>query len=247
MKISIVGQATLAAAVRECCRLHFDVANDPRPNSDLIWVCYDTPIGVNGLNDAPDVPWVLDRIRADMVSASEGQPILISSQLPVGTTKQLEQEFPKNPFAYSPENIRVASAVSDFKNQARIIVGVRYSGIGIVGMLNRLFHPFTDRIVYVSIEEAEMAKHALNCWLGMNIAFANEIDRICDALGGIDGTKVMECLLSERRISPYTPIRPGAPFGGGHLARDIFALTELAKRNKLETPIIAAITASNSA
>ena len=246
--LHIFGQATLAAATLECCKKHF-LCNPPkisdRPPSDVLWICYDTPIG---LNDEPDTEWVVERIREHVrLLGTHCFPlILISSQLPVGTTARLEKEFPQHSFACQPENIRVASAVADFQNQERVVIGRR--NIKHDELLGELFAPFivpfTGKIILTDPESAEMVKHALNCYLGMSIAFANEIARVCKAVGA-DVEAVSQGLRTERRVSPLAPLKPGAPFGGGHLARDIFTVRRIAHENGVSIPIIAAIKPSN--
>lgn len=209
MKIAITGQDTLAATARKCCSRHFDVVSHTDPDIKICWVCYDTPLDDRG---NPDQLWVLNRLRRDIFELTGHPLILISSQMLVGTIWQLEQEFPGHAFAYSPENIRVAHAVSDFEEQARVVVGVRTTERN--QHIQELFAPFTRNLIFTTPETAEMVKHSLNCYLGMSIAFINEIARVC-AVVGADVDTVSASLLAERRISPKAPLKAGPPFGAG--------------------------------
>jgi len=239
LKLSIIGQDTLAAATVECCKRYFDVSTYPRDDADVLWFCYDTPIGSD---DKPDVDWVIDRIREQLVDLVTRPLILVSSQVPVGTTARLELEFPFHSFAHQPENIRVASAVADFEKQARVVVGVRTTEHNEI--IQKLFAPFTENVIITTPETAEMTKHALNCYLALCIVFANEMKRVCDVVGA-DADVVSKALKTEPRVSPRAPLRPGAPYGGGHLARDIFVLTEIARREGIVIPVIRHIKESN--
>src|SRR5262249_10166283 len=69
-------------------------------DADVLWLTYDTPV-----NDADesDVAYVLDRLRRCLPHLRPGAAVLVSSQLPVGTCRQLETEFPQFHFACSPE------------------------------------------------------------------------------------------------------------------------------------------------
>jgi UDPglucose 6-dehydrogenase len=205
---------------------------------EVLWVCYDTPL--EGGN--PDYEWVIDKIQQDIMELSGTPVILISSQLPVLTNFRLQERFPKHFLAYSPENIRVATPVEDFLRQARIVVGVRNHSRD--STLTALLSPFTSKIIFTSPETAEMVKHALNCYLGMSIAFINEIARVCDYVKA-DVNVVSDALLCERRISPNAPLKPGKPFGGGHLMRDILAMETIAKGRGMSLPIITHIRESN--
>jgi UDPglucose 6-dehydrogenase len=236
INLNIIGNDSLAAATRECCSRHF-IIDSAAP--DILWVCHDTPIGED---NRPDAEWVIEQIRHNLPPLGSNTLILVSSQLPVGTTAQLEHEFPSYAFAYSPENIRVASAVADFENQARVVVGRRNERYDFI--LSQLFAPFTKNLIFTDPETAEMVKHSLNVWLAMNIAFINEIARIAAKVGA-DANVISQGLLTERRVSPKAPLRPGAPFGLGHLARDIYNLTEIAKVTGVSVPIISHIKESN--
>ena len=238
MKISIVGNDTLAAATRfGCSKFHEIVDKSECP--DILWACYDTPISANG--DA-DYKWVIDNISEDILSISTKTLIIISSQIQIGTIRHMETEFPDYTFCYVPENIRVATANDDFIKQSRIVAGRRSDKDD--ELICSLLTPFTEFILYTTPETAEMVKHALNCWLGMNIAFINEIARIGDAWG-IEMPIVSRALMSESRISPKAPLKAGGPFGGGHLSRDIKTLVGLSYATKTEAPIIRSILKSN--
>lgn len=206
----------------------------------MLWICHDTPIR----DGVPNPEWVMGEIRAWMGLTHTRTLVLVSSQMPVGTIKRLETEFPRHTFAYSPENLRVKTAVDDFQGQRRVVVGTRQPSEYVVNLLTTVFKPFTRRIMLMSPESAEMVKHALNGFLGLQIAYINEIARVCEVVGA-DAEEVAEALLCERRISPHAPLKPGAPFGGGHLTRDILTLIWTAKDKGIPIPIIAHILESN--
>lgn len=239
MKISILGQDTLAHAVTVCCTRHFEVSILPAMDASIAWFCDDTPIAPN---DRPDWGWVLNRIIATLPSLSPKTLILVSSQLPVGSISRLESAASAFRFAYSPENIRVATAVADFENQARVVVGVRSDKDN--ALLSELFAPFTQQVIFMSVESAECTKHFLNTFLGLQIAFANEASRFCKAVGA-DPMDIYRALITDQRVSPKAPLKPGAPFGGGHLARDIFVVNERAQQEGLKLPLISHIMESN--
>lgn len=240
MKIAVVGQDTLATAVAHCCRLHFPVVRQPEPGIDLLWLCYDTPLTAEG---AADLTWTMGKCAEAIQQVNPSTPVLISCQLPVGSTASLQRLFPLHRLAYSPENIRVATAVADFAQQSRIVVGTRHPSLQPI--LAEALSCFTGTIIWTDPETAEMCKHALNCFLGLQIAWINEVARLAGPLG-VDMEVVTRSLRSERRVSPVAPLVAGQPFGGGHLARDIGYLADLAERGDVFTPIIDAISVSNA-
>lgn len=207
--------------------------------ADVLWLCYDTPVNEN---DESDVAFVLERLRRALAHLPNGALVLISSQLPVGTSAQLEREFPQFQFACSPENLRLGKAIDSFEKAERVVVGVRDESKR--ALLDELFKPFTAQILFMRTESAEMVKHALNSFLAASITFINEIARLSEHVGA-DAREVSAGLKSEPRIGPRAYLGPGGPFAGGTLARDVVTLTKLGERFDEKIPLIPAIKHSN--
>ena len=240
MKLAITGHGPLAATTRQCCAPHFELVEPPL--ASVVWSCHETPLDASS---QPLTDRVLAQIAADLVYTRIDAYTVISSPWQVGTTRALELDYPYRRFAYVPENVRLATSSADFTNQARIIVGRRSRHAHWDSQLDDLLRPFTMRLIWTTPETAEMCKHALNGYLGMMIAYTNELNRLC-AVVGADMSTVTEALLSESRVSPAAPLHAGNPFGGGHLARDINVLNTLSQTHDIPVPIIQAILESNS-
>jgi UDPglucose 6-dehydrogenase len=225
------------------------IAVDPRcvAEADVVWVAFDTPVDDD---DRADVAFVVERIRNLFPYLRDGAVVLVSSQLPVGTTAQLERRFAEAAdgrrvaFAYSPENLRLGRAIEVFKHPERVIVGLRDEWAK--EPLEALLAPFSDNVIWVGTESAEVTKHAINAFLAASVTFANEIAVICEAVGA-DAREVERGLRSEPRIGPRAYIRPGAAFAGGTLARDVAFLGEIARRHGLPPGLIGSILDSNRA
>lgn len=208
-------------------------------NADVLWLCYDTPVNEN---DESDVEFVLERLRQALAHLPAGALVLISAQLPVGTCARLENEFPRFSFAYSPENLRLGKAIDSFEKADRVVVGLHDESKK--ELLQRVFSPFTQQILFIRTESAEMVKHALNSFLALSITFINEIARLCEYVGA-DAKEVSAGLKSEARIGPRAYLGPGGPFAGGTLARDVVSLTKLAQAKGETLSVIPAIKQSN--
>jgi UDPglucose 6-dehydrogenase len=96
----------------------------------------------------------------------------------------------------------------------------------------------------MSVKSAEMTKHALNSFLAVSVAMANEIARICERTGA-DAREVERGLKSENRIGPGAYLGPGGPFAGGTLARDLRFLVQLGANCGVQTPLLAGALTSN--
>jgi UDPglucose 6-dehydrogenase len=208
-------------------------------NTDLLWVCFDTPVDEQ---DRADVEFVLSRLRRCLADLPAGAIVLISSQMPVGTCKKLSTEFPQFSFACSPENLQLGRALDAFRKPDRIIVGVREEAVR--SKLQGLLGHFCSNLLIVSPESAEMTKHALNSFLALSVSFINEIARVCELVGA-DARQVEAGLKSDVRIGPRAYLSPGPAFAGGTLARDVAMLTELGKQFNERLLLIPAIKQSN--
>ena len=149
--------------------------------------------------------------------------MLISSQVPVGFTRRAGARLAvaRLRFAYSPENLRLGKAI-DVLPQARArhrrAAATRHDR---AALAERCSRPFCGNIEWMSVESAEMTKHALNAFLATSVTFINELARLCEAVGA-DAKEVERGLKSEARIGPKAPTSsPGAAFAGGTLARDV--------------------------
>ena len=208
-------------------------------NCEIVWICYDTPLTALGAGDDAAVVKRVGLVREHLRPRTL---VLFSSQCAIGTTAALQRLYPELYFAAVPENIRVGKAIDDFLHQPRIVVGVPDETRN--DEIEALLFGLTPSIEYMSPESAEMSKHALNAFLALQITFINEIDRLCQAHGA-DAVDVSRALLTEARISPQAPLKPGKPFGGGSLQRDVMTLNELSRSAGLHTPILKAIIPSN--
>jgi UDPglucose 6-dehydrogenase len=168
--------------------------------------------------------------------------------MPVGSIRRLENIAQKLcptkliGFAYSPENLRLGKALEVFLKPDRIVVGVRSSQDK--ERINRLLRPITDRIEWMSVESAEMTKHAINAFLATSVVFANEVASICELVGA-DAKEVERGLKSESRIGHKAYLSPGSAFAGGTLARDVEFLKKISNEERLAIPLLGAIRLSN--
>lgn len=208
-------------------------------DADILWLTYDTPVNYR---DESDVEFVLEKLRRCLPHLPKGALVLVSSQLPVGTCRALEKEFPQFHFACSPENLRLGKAIDAFEKAERFVVGLRDDAKK--PLLEKLLAPFTPQIVWMRTESAEMVKHGLNAFLAVSVTFINEIARLCEQVGA-DAKEVSAGLKSDARIGPKAYLGPGGPFAGGTLARDVVTLTQLAAKTGETISVIPAIKTSN--
>jgi UDPglucose 6-dehydrogenase len=220
---------------------------DALAEAEIVWIAYDTPVDEE---DRADVEFVVDRVIRIFPHIGPNSLILVSSQLPAGSVRRLEEECARRmpdrsvSFGCSPENLRLGKAIAAFTKPDRVVVGLRNAEDR--SRVSELLAPFTANIEWISVESAEMAKHALNAFLATSVTFINEIASICERAGA-DAKEVERALKSDIRIGPRAYLSPGSAFAGGTLARDIRFLTQLGAAHQLPPGLFPAVQASNEA
>ena len=196
-------------------------------DSDVIWVTYDTPIDDAG---QANVNEVIKKLRKLFAYFKNNALVIISSQLPLGTTQKIVSIFQQShkekqlDFIYSPENLRLGKAINLFLHPDRIIMGIRSETSKVI--VCNLLQPMADTIIWMSIESAEMTKHAINTFLATSIVFINELATLCEFYGA-DAHSVALGLKSDSRIGKKAYLTPGGGFSGATLARDVTYLKQL--------------------
>jgi UDPglucose 6-dehydrogenase len=212
-------------------------------DADVLWVTFDTPVDEN---DHADPDWVRAQLEAVRPAVRPGTLVVISSQIPVGFSRSLEQDWrssdPSLSFACIPENLRLGDAVNCFRNPERLVIGVGESTSR--QRLAEILGPLCDELLWMSLESAEMSKHALNTFLALCATYANELGRVCEVVEA-DASDVERALRSDPRVGPRAYLAPGGPVAGGTLARDFTTLQSLAQRFDVQAPLLNAISDSN--
>jgi UDPglucose 6-dehydrogenase len=215
-------------------------------SAKILWVTFDTPVNEN---DNADTNYVENQVKKIMSNLKKNTIILFSSQLPVGSIKKMklysEKKFPdkKLKFACSPENLRLGNSLEIFLKPDRVIIGVAEKKTKII--LSKFFKTITNKIEWMTIESAEMTKHALNSFLATSIIFANEIASVCEKVGA-DASEVERGLKTDNRIGKKAYLSPGNPIAGGTLLRDVNFLNNKKKKLKLQSPLLSSLVISNN-
>jgi UDPglucose 6-dehydrogenase len=201
---------------------------DAMSRAPITHLAYDTTVDSSG---RPDDPRLGDAVATFAEAAPDGALLLVSSQIPVGTSGKwrrfLEDQGRDLLIAHVPENLRLGQALADFLHPERLLIGAD-DDASWERAANALA-PFHEEPMRMGLAAAEMAKHATNAYLALCVAFANDLAWLARAAGA-DPSEVAAGLRADSRISPSAPLRPGAAFSGATLARDLVTLRDLGKR-----------------
>src|SRR4051794_5244594 len=217
------GLADLVARHRD--RMHYstDIA-DALEHARLLFVAVGTPPTYSGDADLSAVHAVVDAMPP-----SDRHALVMKSTVPVGTGDSIKRIFAeqgKGGFRYvsCPEFLKEGSAVADFLEPDRVVVGDDgdWAGDAVVD----LYAPLEAELVRTDIRSAEMVKLASNAFLATKISFINEIANVCEETGA-DVVEVARGMGLDDRIGPKF-LQAGIGFGGSCFPKDVSALKQLA-------------------
>jgi UDPglucose 6-dehydrogenase len=230
------GLAECVARNRE--RLHFGTDLAPAlEKTRLLFVAVGTPPTYSGDADLSAVYAVVGAMPA-----SERHALVMKSTVPVGTGAAIKRAFEeqgKSGFAYvsCPEFLKEGSALKDFLNPDRVVVGDEgdWAGDAVVELYKALDAP----LVRTDIESAEMIKLAANAFLATKISFINEIANVCEETGA-DVLEVARGMGLDPRIGTHF-LKPGIGFGGSCFPKDVSALKQLAGNSGYHFQLLTAV------
>jgi UDPglucose 6-dehydrogenase len=197
--------------------------------ADFAFICVGTPSKVDGEADLQYVRAASESIathmRSDLI-------IVNKSTVPVGTgdwvADIIRASQPERiPFSVvsCPEFLREGSAIYDFMNPARTILGSL--DLRAAERVAHLHLPLRAPIMITDLRTAEMIKYASNAFLATRISFINEIANICEALGA-DVKEVATGMGYDPRIGPHF-LEAGLGYGGSCFPKDVNALSHMAE------------------
>ena len=245
----LIGEAVAADRLRATLE-----PETPVLESDLSLVCVGTPSADNGDLDGRHVEHVCSEIGGALKKKENARHVVVvrSTMLP-GTTHELViptlerssglQAGRGFGVCVNPEFLREGSAISDYFNPTRTVVGATDEESG--HLLARLYQELPGLFIRTDIRVAETVKYVDNVWHALKVAFGNEVGSVCKA-SGVDGHLVMDIFVKDPRLNISAAyLRPGFAFGGSCLPKDVRAFRHRARKLDLNLPILEAILPSN--
>lgn len=187
---------------------------------DYVFIAYDTPVDNSDCYDLSPIEQALEKIAPHLSSRAT---LIISSQVPVGTTRRIRKKWPIA-VIYSPENLRLGEAVDNYLNPGHIVIGSDSEQDREKG--KALFSSIPATYCFMDLSSAEMTKHAINSFLATSITFANQLSDACSAAGA-DFNQVAQAMRIDPRIGQKAYLKAGIGFSGGTLGRDLQILESI--------------------
>jgi UDPglucose 6-dehydrogenase len=171
----------------------------------------------------------------EVIEDASNVPILIKSTISIEGWKMLSHAFPDKQMTFSPEFLRAATAIEDFRNNDTILLGG-----GNTGFWADIFVTAMGKI-NINIAEAQeliLAKYARNSFLALKVAYFNQLYDLCNKLN-IDYEQVRKYTIIDDRIGEsHTTITEERGFGGHCFPKDVNALIATAKRDNVDLSIL---------
>ena len=216
-------------------RLHFTVdMAEVLDNAQLLFCCVDTPPTYSGDADLSRVESVLAEL-----GESEEHAIVMKSTVPVGTGRSIARRHPALGYVSNPEFLKEGTAVKDFMQPDRVVVGSEPESSEFARRVAALYEPLDAPVVMTDVASAEMIKLASNAFLATKISFINEIANVSEELGA-DVNEVARGMGLDDRIGPKF-LRAGIGYGGSCFPKDVSALKQLAGNSGYHFQLLTAV------
>lgn len=210
--------------------------------AEVIFICVGTPPREDGSADLS----AFEHVAEAMAPAMNGSYKLIieKSTVPVRTgewlTGLLRSHLPEGAdfdIASNPEFLREGSAIKDFLNTDRVVIGVNSDRAA--GVLVKLYAPLNAPILMTDLNSAELIKHASNAFLAMKISFINAVAQVCE-MTGADIGKVSKGVGLDKRIGEDF-LKAGVGYGGACFPKDVSAFISIAAQHGYDFELLRAV------
>ena len=211
--------------------------------SDFIFLSVPTPAHKDGSINID----ILDSVLKDINDISiRDNYIIIRSTVVPGTTRKLQEKYPKLNLLFNPEFLTERSANFDFINQSRFIVGSGdslSSASGAESFEELLKARFGECVAFMhtTYETAEMIKYMSNCFFATKVSFMNEMYQISKE-SNVNWQQAIDGLVADGRIGHSHFNVPGHDgklgFGGSCFPKDIQALITYGNSKGVDTKVL---------
>lgn len=223
-------------------RIHFTDKIEEGVNfSDVIFICVGTPQSESGKADLSQVEEAARQIATHM---DRYKLIIEKSTVPVNTHKWVKKtvkRYAKKDIEFdvasNPEFLREGSAIYDFMNPDRIVVGVESEKAKEI--FQQLYKPFTDKgfpLLITTPQAAELIKHASNSFLAMKISYINMVADLCEKVGA-DINEVADGMGYDKRIGRAF-LNAGLGYGGSCFPKDVKAFVKIAEDHGVDFSLL---------
>ena len=208
--------------------------------SQFVFLCLPTPQLDDG---AADVSFILESTKMLSRHLKKSSTVVIKSTVPVNTWKLVKEGINRDDVAVvsNPEFLREGTALQDFFNPDRIVVGCTDEVKALE--VAKLYKAKKAKVVFTDNTSAEIIKYASNSFLAIKLSFVNEIAAYAESTDA-NALEVLNAMGLDKRIGKDF-LKPGPGWGGMCFPKDVSALKESAREKNVPIPLLDAALESN--
>lgn len=250
----VVGRATAGAFEAHCEEVRIFDTDPDRRTHDFISTVEDADLVFVCLPETRVRPF-FQNLKGAGDYDPETTNWVIKSTVPVGTTKYIADHWGFKSVVHSPEFLTARTALEDAKNPRLLVVGSPWkeptpkSGVQCVDPASRMVLSLYNEVwpdldcAYLTSDESEAMKLAMNSFFAVKVAFFNELYQFCHR-AGLNYEEVREALVAEGRVGDLHTHVPGPDgqfgYGGRCLPKDLRAFIDQVETAGCSAPLMRA-------
>jgi len=211
-------------------------------STDIVFICVQTPN--NSETNSVDTKFLESAISEISQLDNDNITITVKSTIPPYEIANVCKNvgYDKNLLTFNPEFLREGSAVHDFFNPDRVVIGGLDSTK--TNKLKELYKEFETEIIITDPISSQLIKYLANTYLPLRLSFVNEATRLAD-YSGANLVDVLKGVGLDSRIGSHY-FRPSPSWGGSCFPKDLVEVNNFYNKEELNLPLISNIIDSNN-
>jgi len=208
---------------------------------DIVFICVQTPNNLE--TNSVDTKFLESAINEINNLDNKDIVTTIKSTIPPYEIEKICKKvgLDSNSLTFNPEFLREGTAVDDFFNPDRIVLGGNDSSK--IEKLKELYSNFDCEILITDPISSQLIKYLANTYLPLRLSFVNEATRLVKSSGG-NLSDVLKGVGMDSRIGSHY-FRPSPAWGGSCFPKDVVEVNNFYDSSELELPLISNIIESN--
>ena len=208
---------------------------------EIVFICVQTPNNSN--SNSVDTKFLESAIKEVTQIDNEKIIVTIKSTIPPYEIENIctKVGYEKEKLTFNPEFLREGSAVFDFFNPERVVIG----GLDLekTSKLKELYSNFETEILVTDPISSQLIKYLANTYLPLRLSFVNEASRLVKYSNG-NLQDVLKGVGLDSRIGSHY-FRPSPSWGGSCFPKDLVEVNNFYDNNLISLPLISNILSSN--
>ena len=210
-------------------------------NIDVAFICVQTPNNLE--TNSVDTKFLESAITEINKLNNSKIVVTVKSTIPPYEIEKVCKKvgMDKSEITFNPEFLREGTAIEDFFNPDRIVIGGNDHSK--VAVLKELYKNFDAELIETDPVSSQLIKYLANTYLPLRLSFVNEASRLIDYSKGNQKDVLKGVGLDSRIGSHY--FRPSPAWGGSCFPKDLIEVNNFYEDGKVSLPLISNIIESN--